>query len=212
MGVAPGNGGVQTYIRQGLGNHRRMLIALIREVDHQPFANDFANRHARAQAAVGVLKHDLNILAQRLECLLIQIANCSTTKPDITFASCQFEQRHAQRGFAATALADNTQRFTRPERQADIFDCAQYGFGLAEKRSGDRESDIDILDVEQRSGICITGGGCRPRICVQKLAGVIISGVIENDIGAVGFDFFAVAHYHHMIGIVPHDREIMGDQ
>ena len=66
----------------------------------------------------------------------------------------QFQQRAADRRFAAAALADKPQRLAAPDLERDAVDRVDLARDAREHAGIDREMLFQILDLEQRAGHC----------------------------------------------------------
>src|SRR5690606_19617269 len=111
---------IQAYFTQRVDHHPLLFGGGADAVDLQPLADDLFHRHARAQAAEGILEHHLELAPGRAYCLLAQAVQALTVALYQALALHQAQQRQAQGGLAGTAFSDDTQGLSRLQDKAGI--------------------------------------------------------------------------------------------
>ena len=135
--LAEGGGGAVG----ALGGRQRRLV------HEQPFGDDLADGHARRQRAVGVLKDDLELAAQRLQ---LAPGEAGDVLPEEAYAPAgrqQAEQRAPERRFAGAEFADDAHGLRLAQAERDVVDGTQLDCLAGEDAAAaaDGEGDADVL-------------------------------------------------------------------
>src|SRR5215471_11631856 len=153
--------GVEPHRFEQLDNAALESLPRAREaVDDERLADNRADRHARIERGVGVLKNDLHVAAERTQFAAGQYGRVLALEPDL--AGSRFDKAQdaaAGRGFAAAGLADEPQRLAAADIEADAVD-GMHAFDRARQQSAlDRKMLNQVLDPQQRlSGRAIVTG------------------------------------------------------
>ena len=97
--------GVQAHFLERRDNRRFLFGGRAHLVDAQALADDFADAHARAQAAERVLEHHLHFPAQRAHLLLAEAVQLLAFEANPALAADQAQNCQAQGGFARATFA-----------------------------------------------------------------------------------------------------------
>jgi hypothetical protein len=127
-------------------------------VDDERFLDDRLHPHPRIQRRIRILKHHLNLAAQRPQLPAgrpreIDDAASVRVKPDRAGSRLNRPQNTARgRRFPATRLPHQRQRFPCRNGEAHIVDRPHLARDLPEKASSDRKELRQTCDVKERSG------------------------------------------------------------
>src|SRR5258708_33141735 len=108
----------------------------------ETFGDDVADRHARAECAERILKHDREVAAERPHRLETQALDIAAQKHNRAVGRDQPQQRQPERGLAGTGLADNAERLALAHREADAIDRLDVSDRTAQETALDREPDL----------------------------------------------------------------------
>ena len=123
-------------------DHCASLLRCADLMDLEALFDDLADRHARAEAAEGILKHNLHLATQGLDLLEGLALNFVPLELNWALALDQTQEREAKRGFARAALAHYTNRVTPADPHADTVNRFDMVDGAAEHASFDRKESI----------------------------------------------------------------------
>ena len=123
-------------------------------VDQQRLADQIADHHARVERGEGILKHHLQMAAERFQPFAAQRCQigCLAVEREVDLARTGVERAHdAARhgGFAAAAFAHQRQGLSAFHREADIVDRLHMADHLAQQAFADREIFLESLDLQQ---------------------------------------------------------------
>ena len=128
-----------------------VLVVFGQLVDVQALADNIADGHARVQAGVGVLEHDLHAAAvgQHVDgdFLLFVKQHFAVVDDGATGGLIQAQQRAAGRGLAAAGLAHQAQRLAFADGKADVVDGLHIALVFA--KAAGREILLQMLDFDQ---------------------------------------------------------------
>ena len=184
MGVALGVRWVEADIVEQRGDAAAAIFAVrCQLVDIEGFADDILDRAAGIQGAEGILEDHLEPSPALAEGGAFEAGDVFALETDL--ARSRFEEPNygaAESRFSAAALADETDGFARPDRQADIVHRVDLIGGPAEEAGADREADFQVTDFQdvhrwkqgQGCGIGMTGSrvGIGPSGRVRLRGGV----------------------------------------
>src|SRR5690606_31569259 len=178
-------------------------------VQLQPLADDLFHRHARAQAAEGILEHHLELAPGRAYCLLAQAVQALTVALYQALALHQTQQRQAQGGLAGTAFADDTQGLPRLQGKAGIGHRLDVTHGALEHALADREPDPQLLGAHHHGRIRLHFHRGAGRVGGNQLTGVLVlrtgeqfgTIILFDDLAAV-HDTYSVSNFAYQVQIV----------
>ena len=176
----------------------------------QALADDLLHRHARAEAAIGVLEHHLHLLAPWAHLLMVKWVEGLALEADAAAGVEQAQDRLAQGGLARAGLADDPQGLAALHAEADAVHCMQVG--LAPKQSAtEGEFHAQVIHLQHRLAL-IAAQRIARRLGVQQQAAV---GVLRGrkQCLAVGLlNDFAGMHHADTLGNAAYQVEVMADQ
>ena len=140
--------GIETHAVKQVGDAFVAMAAVPVEVT-QRLGNDITSPHARIERRIRVLENDLHLPPIRAEGVRRKPGDVGTVEQDFTSGRLdQAQERFGRRRFAAAGFADESQRFTRVEREGNAIDrpdrCA-----VSPERAGWKELD-ELAHIEQR--------------------------------------------------------------
>ncbi|MHC3926357.1 hypothetical protein ACMZ4W_01459 [Brevundimonas naejangsanensis] len=215
MRITVGGGAVQAHAVQhfidpaaGLGG-AGAGVQQVEVLGHQ-----IADLPARIEAAVGVLKHHLDVAADGLQGGAARGGDVAALDPDAArLRRLQREDGAQQGGLAAAAFADQTDAFTGLDRQADLIDGAE-GLGLAEQ--GERAAVFahHSLDLKHGGGVGLRDAEARRGVggVGQQALGIGMRHAGADARDGRLLDQFAVLHHRQPVGGFGHDGEVVGDE
>ena len=120
----------------------------------QWLGNDAADTHPRVERGIGVLKHDLHVLAIGRERVMV-VPEHLPVRTNHTAGRCQHPCGHApDRGFSRAALAHEPQRFSGKDRKADIVHRPhEFRTTALKHRPSFLESDDHTVQFHERRGV-----------------------------------------------------------
>src|SRR5260370_15125039 len=119
-------------------------------VDVDGFADGLFAGQARVQRSVRVMEDHLKLAAARAKFRAAQPADLFAGKKNVAGGWLdETDDRPAERGFAATALADYAKGFPGGHGQTHVIDGPDACLHAAEYAVFDREMDLEIFDFEQ---------------------------------------------------------------
>ena len=141
---------VEYQMNESLKKHTNLDAAarkkrIIELLDVHGLTDDIRYRLSGIQRRIGILKYDLHMISIGLHVLSY---NGFSIIPDISRSRFfQPQDGSSQRGFSASALAHDSQRFTLSDEKTDVIDGFQIG--LLHKSGTDREILFQILYFQQ---------------------------------------------------------------
>src|SRR5436190_1465816 len=126
------------------------LASVADAVDLQRRGDDRTDALARIEARVRILEDDLHLLAERSQVAPAELADRATAELDV--AGGRFEQAHdrpAERGLAASGLADEPERLALVDGEGDVVDCVDPADLATQPALLDREVLDDTVDFDQ---------------------------------------------------------------
>ncbi len=110
MGVTVAGLRIEPDLHQRVDD-RLLLFGLAADpMDAQAFADDLADTHAWAEAAIRVLEHHLHLAAQRAHVMLRETVQPGAFEADAALAFQQPQDRQAKGRLARAAFANDAQR------------------------------------------------------------------------------------------------------
>ena len=210
MGVTMPAGGVQPHVLEHLDHLRFAVGQAARCVHFQALADDLLHRHARAEAAIGVLEHHLHLLAPWAHLLMVERVQGLTLEANAAAGVEQAQDRLAQGGLAGTGLADNPQGFAALHAEADAVHRAQVGLG-PEQPATEGELHAQVIHFQYR----LTGLAAQHiarGLGVQQQAAVGMLRCGEQGLAVSLLDDFPGTHHADPLGDTAHQVEVMADQ
>ena len=178
----------------------------------QPLADDLADRHARAQAAIRVLKHHLQLAAQRANLLLAKPVQALAVTLDQALAVDQPQDRHAQCGLARAAFTDNAQGLPAGQTEADVGNRLDVINGTSQYAFFDRKPHPHLLRPQNIVCIRIDRHRLTAGVGSQQLTGVIVLRLAEQSSAIVLFDDVTSIHDTYPVGNFADQVQIVADQ
>ena len=124
------------------------------------FADDLGDGHARVERAVGILEDHLEAAPAAAQRRGLEASEILPFEPDL--AGGRFDEPDggaSEGGLAATAFADEADRFARRDGQADVVDGAHEVLGGTEQARFNREMDFEVSDFEEAHARIPAAGG-----------------------------------------------------
>ncbi len=204
--------GVEAHLPQGLDHARLAFRRRADVVGAQPLLDDLPDGQARAQAAVGVLEHDLHVLAQRLEPATVEIVNRAPGELDGAAAGDKAQQREPQRGLARAALADDADRVALANAHADVVGGLDVVHDPPQHAAAHREPHAHVLAAHYLRGVRVSARRPARGLRGEQHLGVRVLGVSEDLPRLSLLDDAPVLHHAHPLGHALDDAEVVRDQ
>src|ERR1041385_5090543 len=148
-------------------------------VNVQGFANGVLDGHARIERAVRVLENDLEVAPFLSKVLACQTVEFLALKPDLAGSWFDQANRRASEGrFSTTALADQSKRFSRADRESDIvYSCDPLTDAREQSVLGGKVN-LQIGDAQERLVCrCCRGSSIRQHNCTLPTGPVRLAAV-----------------------------------
>ncbi len=210
----------------GLHHHRRRLglafgAAELGPENPQRLGDGVADRWRAVEAGQRILEDDLQVLARRLQRLLVGVRHVAAQhRHRAAGGRDQGEHGARQRGFAAAALADHAQRLALADLEAHAVHRAQLAL-LGEEALADREPDLHVVAADDHRRVVqrrrqrratAAVGAVEARDRRQQALGVVGLRIGEQRLGLARLDVGAVLHHAHPVGKAGDDAHVVGDQ
>ena len=113
--------------------------------------DELEHRHARVQAGVRILEHELHVTAELAQALAGRRGDVVAAKADRAGERVDATQdRPAGRGLARSALADEAERLALGDGERHVVDRVDVADVLApEAGAADGEADAEVLDLDE---------------------------------------------------------------
>ena len=119
-------------------------------MDLQRLADDVADRHARVERGVRILKDDLHLFAQRTQFRPAQRGDVAAVERDAAGGRVGEPQDARARGRLARArFADQAQRLAATDVEVDAVDRFDVADALLQQAGGDRKVLLEVADDDQ---------------------------------------------------------------
>ena len=116
----------------------------------ETLADDPSDPHPRVQRAYGVLEDDLHLPPDAAQLLPRHVEDVVSLKDHATArGGDEPEDRAADRGLAATAFTDQTERLTRVDMKAHAINGLDPAAHALKQSAVDREVRPQVLDFEE---------------------------------------------------------------
>src|SRR6516225_3035368 len=192
------------------------LLALVarqlRLMHRQPFGNDVADCHARAQRTERILKHDLHVAAERPHLLETQALDVVAEEHDRPVGGDQPQQRQPKGGLARAGFADHAQGLALAHGEADAVDRLDISDCGTQKPALHWKPDLQIVRRHhhrrlwtRRRRVGLWFGG-------EQRLGVGMLWRAEHLLDWALLDNLAAIHDTDPVRDAAHDAEIMGDE
>ena len=121
-------------------------------VQRQAFADDAADRHARAERAERILEHDLDAPPHRAQGVAPGVVDARAVEHDRALGDrLQREQREAERRLARARLADDAERLAAPQLQGRTPHRVEAA--MAKPPRADVEADANVARFDEHRRI-----------------------------------------------------------
>ena len=135
-------------------------------MDPNGLADDLADRHARIERGVGVLKDDLQRLAVRLEIATFELGDRLAFEADLALRRVlELQDDAPERGLAATGFADEADCLSREHRQVDVLQRLDLPLRAEEAAGRYGKIFVQPFDLDDGRGagdlLLLLGGGGR---------------------------------------------------
>ena len=197
-----------------------MRVALVASspmlVDLQPFADDLADRHARAERAERILEDDLHLARAAAACSrwlsVCDVAGRrSRCRPSTAIEP---QQREAERGLARARFADHAERLALAQRDARrrrppsrSRRCARSTPRLIGNQTLRSSSRSDLRRRRHRRRPAGPCGSAASRCACRRAAGRS-----KTSLDRALLDDLALGHHADPVGDLAHDAEVVGDE
>ena len=174
--------------------------------------DDVGNRHARRQRAVGVLEHDLHVVAERPHLPEVQPGDLAAEKHDRPIRRDQPQDGEPERGLAGAGFADDAQRLALAHRDAHAVDRLDVADDLAQHAALDREPDLQVLRLDHDRGAVAQRRRVGLRLGGEQRPGIGVLRRREDALDRSLLDDLALLHHAEPVGELAHDPEVVGDE
>ena len=178
----------------------------------QPLVDDVGNRHARAERAVGVLEHDLHVVAERPHLAEFQAGDLLAQKADQALRGNQPQDGEPERGLAGAGFADDAERLALAHRDVDAVDRLDVADRLAQHAALDRKPDLEVVGLDHERRIRLQRRRIGLRLGRQQRAGIRMLRRGEDSLDRPLLDDLALLHHADGVGELAHDAEVVGDE
>ena len=146
--------------------------------------DELEHRHARVQARVRVLEHELHVTPELAQVLAGRGGDVVTTEADRARERVDPTQDGPPgRGLAGSALADETERLALGDRERHLVDGVDVADVLApEAGAADGEADAQVVDLDEgtsRYQARVTSNG-RQHATLRPLSNVFSPGIASR--------------------------------
>src|SRR5262245_33653898 len=181
-------------------------------MDPQAFFDDVADRHARRQRAVRILKYDLHGVTEGPHLLELEAFNLIAHEHDRPSGRNQPQDGKTEGGFAGARFADHSERFAFSQFDTHAIDRLDVSDHLAQYTALDRKPHLEVLRLDHdrriRTGRCRGG----PRLRRQKRAGVRMFRCSEDTLDLTLLDDLSALHHTDSVGKLAYDAKVVGDE
>ena len=204
---------VEPDVDQRLGGAAIALLeARARLVHLQPFGDDVADRHARAERAIGVLEDYLEVAPERLHRLPRPALHLLAEHDDAALGVDQAQECKAERRLAGSRFAHHPQRLAAPHLNVDAVHRLDVADGPAQQPALDREPHLQVRRFDDDGRRPVRLRRVALRLGREQLARIGVLRPREHLFDRPVLDDLALRHHADAVGDAPDDAEVVGDE